>query len=104
LRRLAAQRRSTMLGDVEKAFVTMTAPAWAGVDVWSQSEGEKLVGIQPAGSAVPVENMSTGTMGQLCFALRLAGYRSFARDPGPLPMILEDIMETFDDTPRHGPR
>jgi uncharacterized protein YhaN len=37
-------------------------------------------------------------MGQLYFALRLAGYRSFARDPGPLPMILDDILETFDDT------
>jgi chromosome segregation protein len=36
-------------------------------------------------------------MGQLCFALRLAGYRSFAREPGPLPIILDDIMDTFDD-------
>lgn len=98
LRRLAAERRSSMLRDVEEAFVTMTTPAWTGVDVWSQAEGEKLVGIQPDGSTVPVEQMSTGTMGQLYFALRLAGYRSFARDPGPLPMILDDIMETFDDT------
>lgn len=98
LRRLAAERRSGMLHDVEKAFVTMTAPAWTGVDVWSQAEGEKLIGIQPDGGAVPVEQMSTGTMGQLYFALRLAGYRSFAREPGPLPMILDDIMETFDDT------
>lgn len=98
LRRLAAERRSGMLRDVEEAFVTMTTPAWTGVDVWSQAEGDKLVGIQPDGSSVPVEQMSTGTMGQLYFALRLAGYRSFARDPGPLPMILDDIMETFDDT------
>lgn len=98
LRRLAAERRSSMLHDVEDAFVTMTTPAWTGVDVWSQAEGEKLVGVQPDGSTVPVEQMSTGTMGQLYFALRLAGYRSFARDPGPLPMILDDIMETFDDT------
>ena len=98
LRRLAAERRSGMLRDVEGAFVTMTAPKWKGVDVWSQAEGEKLVGIQPDGSTVPVEQMSTGTMGQLYFALRLAGYRSFAREPGPLPMILDDIMETFDDT------
>lgn len=97
LRRLAAERRSSMLRDVEEAFVTMTAPAWTGVDVWSQAEGEKLVGIQPDGGTVPVEQMSTGTMGQLYFALRLAGYRSFAREPGPLPMILDDIMETFDD-------
>ncbi|SMY09425.1 AAA family ATPase [Flavimaricola marinus] len=98
LRRLAAERRSSMLQDVEEAFVSMTAPAWTGVDVWSQDEGEKLVGIQPGGGSVPVEQMSTGTMGQLYFALRLAGYRAFARDPGPLPMVLDDIMETFDDT------
>lgn len=98
LRRLAAERRSGMLCDVEEAFVAMTTPAWTGVDVWSQAEGEKLVGIQPDGSTVPVAQMSTGTMGQLYFALRLAGYRSFAREPGPLPMILDDIMETFDDT------
>ncbi len=98
LRRLAAERRSSMLRDVEKAFVTMTTPAWTGVDVWTQAEGEKLVGIQPDGSTVPVEQMSMGTMGQLYFALRLAGYRSFAREPGPLPMVLDDIMETFDDT------
>lgn len=98
LRRLAAERRSGMLRDVEEAFVTMTAPKWKGVDVWSQAAGEKLVGIQPDGSTVPVEQMSTGTMGQLYFAPRLAEYRSFARDPGPLPMILDDIMETFDDT------
>jgi uncharacterized protein YhaN len=97
LRRLAAERRGSMLRDVEKAFVTMTTPAWTGVDVWTQSEGEKLVGIQPDGNTVPVEQMSTGTMGQLYFALRLAGYRSFAREPGPLPMVLDDIMETFDD-------
>ena len=98
LKRLASERRSTMLQDVEEAFVAMTANEWEKVDVWGPTEGEKLVGIKPDGNAVPVESMSTGTMGQLYFALRLAGYRSFARDPGPLPMILDDILETFDDT------
>jgi uncharacterized protein YhaN len=98
LRHLAEERRSDMLRDVEAAFVTMTKPKWRGVEVWSQVEGEKLVGIDADGDKVPVDKMSTGTMGQLYFALRLAGYRSFARDLGPLPMILDDIMETFDDT------
>ncbi|WP_299478126.1 AAA family ATPase [uncultured Roseibium sp.] len=97
LRRLATERRSTMLKDVEEAFVTMTSNEWEKVVVWTENQGEKLVGIKPGGDPVPVENMSTGTMGQLYFALRLAGYRSFARDPGPLPMILDDILETFDD-------
>ncbi|WP_298966426.1 AAA family ATPase [uncultured Roseibium sp.] len=97
LRGLAAERRSTMLKDVEDAFVTITANEWEKVEVWGESEGEKLVGIKPGTDPVPVEKMSTGTMGQLYFALRLAGYRSFARDPGPLPMILDDIMETFDN-------
>lgn len=97
LRRLAAERRSTMLKDVEEAFVTMTANEWEKVVVWSETEGDKLVGIKPGDKPVPVENMSTGTMGQLYFALRLAGYRSFMRDLGPLPMILDDILETFDN-------
>lgn len=97
LRRLASERRTTMLRDVEQAFVSITDPVWSSVDVWSQAEGEKLVGVQPDGSVVPVDMMSTGTMGQLYFALRVAGYRSFARELGPLPMILDDIMETFDD-------
>lgn len=98
LRRLASERRTTMLRDVEEAFVAITAPAYQSVEVWDQFEGEKLAGVQPDGNRVPVEMMSTGTMGQLYFALRVAGYRSFARDLGPLPMVLDDIMETFDDT------
>ncbi|WP_319531909.1 AAA family ATPase [uncultured Cohaesibacter sp.] len=97
LRSLAAERRSSMLKDVEDAFVTITAKEWEKVDVWSEAEGEKLVGMKPGSDPVPVASMSTGTMGQLYFALRLAGYRSYARDPGPLPMILDDIMETFDN-------
>jgi uncharacterized protein YhaN len=97
LRHLASERRSTMLKDVEEAFVTMTSKEWEKVVVWSETEGEKLVGIKPGGEHVSVEHMSTGTMGQLYFALRLAGYRSFTRDLGPLPMILDDILETFDD-------
>ena len=98
LKRLAAERRSTMLKDVEDAFVTITSEQWQKVEVWSEAEGEKLVGIKPGVNPVRVEDMSTGTMGQLYFALRLAGYRSFARNPGPLPMILDDILETFDDS------
>lgn len=98
LRRLAAERRSTMLKDVEEAFITMTANEWQKVEVWGETEGEKLVGIKRDQSRVSVEKMSTATMGQLYFALRLAGYRSFALDPGPLPMILDDIMETFDNS------
>jgi uncharacterized protein YhaN len=86
-----------MLKNVEEAFVTMTSKEWEKVVVWSETEGEKLVGIKPGGDPVSVEHMSTGAMGQLYFALRLAGYRSFARDPGPLPMILDDILETFDN-------
>lgn len=98
LRRLAGERRSTMLDDVRDAFVTMTAPAWTNVEAWTHDQGEKLVGTTADGEVVHVERMSSGTMGQLYFALRLAGYRSFVREAGPLPMILDDIMETFDDT------
>ena len=56
------------------------------------------MGVRNDGRTVFVDNMSTGTMGQLYFALRLVGYQSFARDPGPLPMILDDLMEAFEGT------
>ncbi|MEO1221560.1 MAG: hypothetical protein AAFY42_09455, partial [Pseudomonadota bacterium] len=98
LKRLAAERRSSMLNDVRDAFVAITAPAWTSVDAWTHDAGEKLVGTTAHGDRVHVDRMSTGTMGQLYFALRLAGYRSFVREAGPLPMILDDIMETFDNT------
>lgn len=98
LRRLARERRSTMLDDVRDAFVAMTAPAWRNVEAWTHDQGEKLVGTTADGTLVHVERMSSGTMGQLYFALRLAGYRSFVRESGPLPMVLDDIMETFDNT------
>lgn len=97
LKRLATERRSSMIDDVEKSFITITAPKWKGVEVWSESKGEKLVGVTPEGKPVAAENMSTGTQGQLYFALRVAGYKSFARETGPLPLILDDIMETFDN-------
>ena len=97
LKHLATERRGDMLKDVERAFVTMTAPKWRGVEVWSEAEGEKLVGVEADGRTTPADKMSTGTMGQLYFALRLAGYKSYARSPGPRPMVLDDIMETFDD-------
>ncbi|MEM8591531.1 MAG: AAA family ATPase [Pseudomonadota bacterium] len=97
LRSLAEERRSTMLKDVEHAFVAMTTPKWSGVTLWSQEQGERLAGILADGTAVSAEDMSTGTMGQLYFALRFAGYKAFAESAGPLPMVLDDIMETFDD-------
>lgn len=98
LKRLAEERRSTMLDDVRDAFVAITAPAWTSVDAWTHDQGERLVGTTADGEVVHVEKMSNGTKGQLYFALRLAGYRSFVREAGPLPMILDDIMETFDNT------
>ncbi|MEO0809690.1 MAG: hypothetical protein AAFW82_03440, partial [Pseudomonadota bacterium] len=38
-----------------------------------------------------------GSRFQLYLALRLAGYRQFCEEKGPLPFIGDDIMETFDD-------
>ncbi len=41
--------------------------------------------------------MSKGTRFQLYLALRVAGYREFARLRPPVPFIADDIMETFDN-------
>jgi uncharacterized protein YhaN len=41
--------------------------------------------------------LSKGTRFQLYLALRVAGYREFARLRPTVPFIADDIMETFDN-------
>ena len=90
LRCLAAERRSCMLRSIDRV--------WIGVDAWLQANCEKLVSAQHDGSTVPVEQTTTVRMGQIAFSPRLVGYRSVVRDAGSLPLILGDIIETFDAT------
>jgi chromosome segregation protein len=49
------------------------------------------------GEQVPLPGLSEGTGDQLYLALRLAFLEDYCRRNEPVPLILDDIFQTFDD-------
>ena len=56
-----------------------------------------LVGVRPDQSKVPVEGLSDGSRDQLYLALRLAALDRYLEKYEPMPLILDDLLITFDD-------
>jgi uncharacterized protein YhaN len=50
------------------------------------------------GQLVGVEGMSEGTRDQLYLALRLATLERYADEGRAMPLLLDDVLMTFDDT------
>ena len=46
---------------------------------------------------VPVGGLSDGTRDQLFLALRLAGIEQHFQDREPVPLIIDDVLVSFDD-------
>ena len=57
----------------------------------------RLVGVRSGGEEVPPGGMSDGTRDQLYFALRLAGLHVHLAAADPLPLVADDLLESFDD-------
>jgi len=55
--------------------------------------GRRVDGAPP----VPVEGMSDGTRDQLYLALRLAAMDRYLEEHEPMPLILDDLLITFDN-------
>ena len=51
----------------------------------------------PIISRVPVGGLSDGTRDQLFLSLRLAGIEQHLLDREPVPLIIDDVLVTFDD-------
>ncbi|MEO1609552.1 MAG: AAA family ATPase [Pseudomonadota bacterium] len=94
------RHRSNLMARTAEAFRTITNGDFADVKTQPDKAGDRLIALrsqaQGAGS-IGAEEMSKGSRFQLYLALRLAGYRQFCEEKGPLPFIGDDIMETFDD-------
>ncbi len=56
-----------------------------------------MVGRRPDGSSVSIEGMSDGSRDQLYLALRLAALDRYLEEHEPMPLILDDLLITFDD-------
>jgi uncharacterized protein YhaN len=97
LRSYRQQHRSTMMEQASDAFRTISRGAYKGLASQPAKDNEVLVAVAADGSSKLAADLSKGTRFQLYLALRVAGYREFARMRAPVPFIADDIMETFDD-------
>jgi uncharacterized protein YhaN len=97
LRGYRDRHRSSMMLAASEAFRIISRGAYRSLETQSAGGQETLVAIAADGASKEASALSKGTRFQLYLALRVAGHREFARERTPLPFILDDIMETFDD-------
>lgn len=91
------RHRSEMMAFASEAFQRITVGAFRDLRTQPGKQGETLVGVTSSGRSLLAAEMSKGTRFQLYLALRIAGYHAFIRERFAVPVIADDIMETFDD-------
>ncbi len=92
------RHRSAMMRRTTDAFSNITGGTYDKLETQPNGNTERLIAIRKdTGASVDVEGMSTATRHQLYFALRLAGYEDFCERADSLPLIADDILESFDE-------
>lgn len=98
LRSYRDRHRSGMLARASDVFAAITGGAYSGLTAQPGNGGtERLIALTAEGASKEPAMMSKGTRFQLYLALRIAGFHEWATTHGPVPVIADDIMETFDD-------
>ena len=79
-------------------FARLTCGAFIRLDTDLDDKGTPMLeAIRPNGDRVGVAGMSEGTCDQLYLALRLAALAEAATTQEPFPLVLDDLLMTFDD-------
>ena len=92
-----ASNQGPLLARAGDLFSRMTAGSFAGLGSdYGDDDVPTLVGLK-AGARVPVAGMSEGSRDQLYLALRLAALEQHQARHEPMPLILDDLLITFDD-------
>lgn len=76
----------------------MTRNAFEGLAAeFNDEDVPVMVGRKANGVNVPVEGMSDGSRDQLYLALRIAAMDRYLEEHEPMPLILDDLLITFDN-------
>lgn len=87
-----------MLARSGEFFQRLTGGSFSGLRAgFGEGDAPVLVGVRPGGVEVGVDGMSEGTRDQLFLSLRLAALEQHVADHEPMPLILDDLLVTFDD-------
>lgn len=92
-----ASHRGTMLTRASEAFAHITAGAYKGLAAQPSDKGDQLIALGADGASKAPDALSKGTRFQLYLALRIAGFAEWTAAHGAIPVVADDIMETFDD-------
>lgn len=91
------RNQGPLLAKAGDLFRAMTGASFSGLGADHDAHDQPtLVGLKARGK-VPVEGMSEGTRDQLYLALRLAAIEQHQINHEPMPLILDDLLITFDD-------
>ncbi|WP_425617045.1 AAA family ATPase [Anatilimnocola sp. NA78] len=98
--RYRARHQDTMLSRAGEFFRMLTDEKFATLEIFNEEGQDVLKAVRPEGHAnpqVPISGLSEGTRDQLFLALRLAGIEQHLQNREPVPLIIDDVLMTFDD-------
>lgn len=98
IERFRELNQAPLLEKSGQVFQQITQGAFEGLAAeFNDQDVPVLVGSRAGGTNVPVEGMSDGTRDQLYLALRLAALDRHLEEHEPMPLILDDLLITFDN-------
>jgi uncharacterized protein YhaN len=98
IERFREENQGPLLEKSGQFFAAITRGAFAGLGAeFTEQDVPVMIGRRPDGSDVHVDGMSEGTRDQLYLALRLAALDRHLEEHEPMPLILDDLLITFDN-------
>ena len=98
IERFRKENQGPLLEKSGRVFQCITRGAFAGLGAeFNADDVPILVGLRPDQSSVAISGMSDGSRDQLYLALRLAALDRYLEKHEPMPLILDDLLITFDD-------
>jgi len=98
IERFRKENQGPLLQKAGEVFKAITRSAFSGLGAdFNAADVPILVGVRPDQTKVSVEGLSDGSRDQLYLALRLAALDRFLEEHEPMPLILDDLLITFDN-------
>ncbi len=104
LEEFSAARENPLLVDAGRVLAVLTAGRWTGLSAVDDGGSRRLAVRRGDGEVLEgVDGLSEGTADQVFLALRLAAIAAEHRrlvqaGRGPLPVVLDDVLMTFDES------
>lgn len=99
--RYRSRHADTLLARAGNYFKCLTNGDFTGLDIENVDGNSVMVAIRSAqarvDAKVTVNGLSDGTRDQLFLALRLAGIEQHIAEREPMPLIMDDVLVSFDD-------